>query len=113
MLWVSYGKASKEGMKGMITKPEMYSAEPYGKLVEAYGGKLISYLVLLNGDIDIIVVMDIPDDRIADVAFVNAMLLRGSGRIESLTTVPAIRWEDALPLMQKAQQMAPNKEFRG
>ncbi len=105
MLWVSYGKVTEEGIKGMIANPEN-RAEPVGKLVEAYGGKLISYHLLLNGDIDFIIVTDIPDDRIADVTLINAMLVRGSGAIESLATVPAIRAEDAVPQMQKAQEMA-------
>ena len=70
------------------------------------GGKLISYHLLLNGDIDFIIITDIPDDKIADVTLINAMLVRGSGAIESLATVPAIRAEDALQQMQKAQEMA-------
>jgi hypothetical protein len=34
------------------------------------------------------------------------MLVRASGAIESIATVPAIRAEDAVPQMQRAQQMA-------
>ncbi len=105
MLWVSYGKISKEGIQGMIAKPQN-RGEAVGKLLAAYGGKLISYHLLLNGDIDFFIVSDIPDDKIADVALVNAMLVRGSGAIESIATVPAMRAEDAVPQMQKAQQMA-------
>jgi uncharacterized protein with GYD domain len=105
MLWVSYGKISREGIQGTIAKPQN-RAEAVGKLVEALGGKLISYHLLLNGDIDFIIVSDIPDNKIADIALVNAMLVRGSGAIESVTTVPALRAEDAVPQMQKAQKMA-------
>ena len=42
MLWVSYGKISKEGIQGTIANPQN-RAEPVAKLLEAYGGKLISY----------------------------------------------------------------------
>ena len=105
MLWVSYGKISKEGIQGMVANPQNRE-EAVGKLLEAYGGKLISYHLLLNGDIDFFIVSDIPDDKIADVALVNSMLVRGSGAIASIATVPAMRAENAVPQMQKAQQMA-------
>ena len=47
MLWVSYGKVSKEGMKGMLTNPQNREAA-VAKLVEGLGGKLISYYMLLK-----------------------------------------------------------------
>jgi uncharacterized protein with GYD domain len=103
MLWVSYGKVTQEGIKGMIANPEN-RAEPVGKLVEALGGKLVSYHLLLNGDIDFIIVSDIPDDKIANIALITSMLVRGSGAIESVATVPAVTAEDAVPQMQKAQE---------
>ncbi len=93
MLWVSYGRVSQEGIQGMVTNPSN-RAEAVGKLLEAYGGKLISYHMLMNGNIDFFIVSDIPDDKIADVAIVNAMLVRGSGAIETISTVPAVRAED-------------------
>jgi uncharacterized protein with GYD domain len=105
MLWVSYGKITKEGIQGMVANPQNRE-EAVGKLLEAYGSKLVSYHLLLNGDIDFFIVSDIPDDRIADVSLVNAMLVRGSGAIESIATVPAMRAKDAVSQMQKAQEMA-------
>ena len=111
MLWVSYGKVSEEGIKGMVATPSN-RAEAVSALLEAYGGKLVSYHLVLNGDIDFFIVSDIPDDKIADVAIVNAMLVRGSGAIASIATVPAIRAEDAVPQMQKAQQMAAAMTYK-
>ena len=111
MLWISYGKMSKEGIQGMIANPQNRE-EAIGKLLEAYGGKMISYHLLLNGDIDFFIVSDIPDDKIADVALVNAMLVRGSGAIKSIATVPALRAKDAVPQMQKAQQMASAMSYQ-
>ncbi len=111
MLWISYGKVTQEGIKGMIANPEN-RAEAVGKLVEALGGKLVSYHMLLNGDIDFIIVSDIPDDKIANVALVTSMLVRGSGAIESVATVPAVTAEDAVPQMQKAQQMAAAMAYK-
>lgn len=105
MLWVSYGKFSQDGIKGMISNPQNRE-EAVGKLLEAYGGKLVSYHLLLNGDIDFFIVSDMPDDKIADVTLVSVMLLRGSGAIESIATVPAMRAKEAVSQMQKAQQMA-------
>ena len=111
MLWVSYGKMTTEGIKGIVAKPEN-RAEVVSKLVEALGGELVSYHILLNGDIDFIIVTDMPDDRIADVALVNSMLVRASGAIAQITTVPAMRAEDAVPQMEKAQQMAAAMAYK-
>ena len=41
-----------------------------------------------------------------DIALINAMLVRGSGAIETITTVSAVSAEDAVKQMKKAQQMA-------
>jgi hypothetical protein len=38
MLWVSYGKMTQEGIKGMVANPSN-RAEPVGKLMEALGGQ--------------------------------------------------------------------------
>ena len=111
MLWVSYGKVSQEGIKGMVANPEN-RAEAVGKLLEALGGKLVSYHMLLNGEIDFIIVSDIPDDQIANVALITPMLVRGSGAIESVATVPAVTAEGAVPQMQKAQQMAAAMAYK-
>lgn len=105
MLWVSYGRVSQEGIQGMVKSPSN-RAEAVARLLESYGGALISYHMLMNGDIDFFIVSDIPDDKIADVSIVNAMLVRGSGAVETIATVPAIRAEDAMQQMEKAQQMA-------
>lgn len=105
MLWISYGKFSGEGIKGMVSNPSN-RAEAVAALIEAYGGKLVSYHLILNGEIDFFIVSDIPDEKIADVALINPMLVRGTGAIESLSTVPALRAEDAVGQMKKAQQMA-------
>ncbi|MGA9534578.1 MAG: GYD domain-containing protein [Desulfobacterales bacterium] len=105
MLWVTYGKFSKEGIQGLIAKPQN-RAEPVRKMVEALGGKLISHHFVLNGDIDFIIFTDLPNEKLADISYANAMLVRGSGAIETLTTVPAISSENAVSQMKKAQQMA-------
>lgn len=105
MIWVSYGRISQEGVKGILDKPTN-RADAVGKLLEAYGGKLIHYYMVMNGDIDFIIITEIRDDKIADVAYVNALLVRGYGAIEKITTVPAIEAGKALPYMKKAGEMA-------
>ena len=106
MLWVSYGRFTNEGIRGLMDKPQN-RAEAVKKLMEPHGGKLISYYFLLNGDIDFIIITDTPDEKIRELpSIINTMLVRGSGSIESMTTVPIVNAEDAVPYMQKAQQMA-------
>jgi uncharacterized protein with GYD domain len=111
MLWVSYGKVTQEGIKGMVAEPQN-RAEVVGKLVGALGGKLLSYHLLLNGDFDFFIVTDMPDDKVAEVTMVNSMLVRASGGIQSITSVPAVRAEDAVPIMQKAQKMAAAMAYK-
>jgi uncharacterized protein with GYD domain len=111
MLWASYGKVTQEGVKGMIAEPQD-RAEVVGKLVAALGGKLISYHLLLNGEFDYFIVTDMPEDKTAEVAIVNSMLVRGSGGIQSITSVPVVRAEDAVPIMQKAQKMAAAMAYK-
>jgi uncharacterized protein with GYD domain len=111
MLWASFGKISQEGIKGIITEPQN-RAEPVGKLVEALGGKLISYHLLLNAEIDFFIITEMPDDKSAEVSMINAMLVRGSGAIESITSVPAVLAEDAVPFMEKAQQLAAAMAYK-
>ena len=43
---------------------------------------------------------------------IDAMLVRASGAIESITSVPAVRAEDAVPFMQKAQQLAEAMTYK-
>ena len=62
--------------------------------------------MLIYGNIDFFIISEIPDDKIADVSIVNAMLVRTYGAIETIPTVPAIRAEDAIPQMNKAMEMA-------
>ncbi len=111
MLWISYGKFSKEGIEGLIANPQN-RAGAVEKLMDAYQGKLISYHLLLNGDIDFFIVSEIPDDKVADLGLVNALLVRGSGAIETITTVPAFRAEDAIPMMRRARQMSTEQTYR-
>lgn len=111
MLWISYGKLTQEGVKGMVAEPQN-RAEIVGKLVAALGGKLVSYHLLYNGDFDFFIVTDMPEDKIAEVTMVNAMLVRASGGIQSITSLPAVRAEDAVPIMQKAQKMAAAMAYK-
>jgi hypothetical protein len=46
---------------------------------------------------------DLPDDKILNIALITSMLVRGSGEIESVATVPAVTAEDAVPYVQQAQ----------
>ena len=111
MLWATYGKLTPESVKGMITNPQN-RAEAVGKLAAALGGKMVSYHMLLNGDIDFFIISDIPDDKMADIALLNPMLVRGTGGVENLVSVPCILAEDAVPLMEKAKEMAAAMAYK-
>lgn len=111
MLWAAYGKLTPESVKGMITNPQN-RAEAVEKLVAALGGRMVSYHMLLNGDIDFFIISDIPDDKIADIALLNPMLVRGTGGVENLFSVPCVLAEDAVPFMEKAKKMAAAMAYK-
>lgn len=111
MLWASYGKLTNESIQGLVSNPQN-RAEAIAKLVDAYGGELVSYHMLLNGDIDFIVFSEIPDDKIKDLALVNALIVRSAGGVESLTTVPAIKADEAMMQMQRAQKLSSAMAYR-
>lgn len=111
MLWVTYGKFTNEGIKGLASTPQN-RAEAVAKLMNAYGGEMVSYHMLLNGDIDFMIVSDIPAERAKDLSLVTAMVVRGAGSVESITTVPAVRAEDAMTQMQKARDMTAAMTYR-
>ena len=105
MIYVTYGKMSKEGLNGLTAKPEN-RAEALGKMVDALGGKLIDYYFLLNGEIDFIIVSEFPDDQnVNELSLIDALLVRGSGAIESITTLPALRAADAVLLFERAKAL--------
>ena len=105
MIYITYGKMSKEGLNGLIAKPEN-RAETLGKMVDALGGKLVDYYFLLNGKIDFIIVSEFPDDQnVNELSLIDALLVRGSGAIESITTFPALRAAEAVPLFERAKAL--------
>lgn len=81
-------------------------------MVDAYGGEMVSYHMLLNGDIDFIILSEIPEERSKDLAIVNALIVRGTGGVDSITTVPALRAEDALTQMQKAHNLVSTMAYQ-
>lgn len=111
MLWISYGKMSSEGIKGLVTEPQD-RAEAVAKLVNAYGGEMLSYHMLFSGEIDFIIVSEIPEERAKDLSLVNALVVRGAGGVESVTTVPAMRAQDAMTQMQKAKDILAAMAYR-
>ena len=105
MIYITYGKMSKEGLNGLTAKPEN-RAEALEKMVDALGGKLVDYYFLLNGEIDFIIVSEFPDDHnVNELSLIDALLVRGSGAIESITTLPALRAAEAVPLFERAKAL--------
>jgi uncharacterized protein with GYD domain len=111
MLWASYGKLTSESVKGMITNPQN-RAEAVKRLAEALGGRMVSYHMLLNGEIDFFIISDIPDEKITNVALVNHMLVRGTGGVENVVSVPCLLPEDAVPHMEKAKEMVAAMAYK-
>ncbi|MGD9010595.1 MAG: GYD domain-containing protein, partial [Desulfobacteraceae bacterium] len=105
------GKLTNESIQGLVSNPQN-RAEAVAKLVDAYGGEMVSYHMLLNGDIDFIIFSEIPQDKSKDLALVNALIVRGAGGVESITTVPAMKAEDAVLQMQKAQNLTSAMTYR-
>ena len=111
MICVTYGRYTNEGIQGLVNNPHS-RAEAVEELLDAHGGRLISFYMLFNGDIDFVIVSEVPADKMADINMVNALLVRSSGSIHSITTLPAVRADDAVRLMRGANRMASDQTYR-
>ena len=111
MLWVSYGKFKNQGISGMVTDPQD-RGEAVAKLLKAYGGEMLSYHMLMNGDIDFFIVSEIPVDKTETLTLLNALIVRSAGGIETITTVPALKAADAVPQMQKAKEIVSAMTYK-
>jgi uncharacterized protein with GYD domain len=89
--YVMFGKYTIEGMKGISAS----RSEEARNLIRRHGGELRHAWALL-GDIDLVLVVDLPDTARAMAA--SAALSRFTGI--GFTTSPALSLEEFDPLMQ-------------
>jgi uncharacterized protein with GYD domain len=104
-IFITQGRYSQEAMRGMAKTPEDRT-EAVSKLVEAAGGKLLSYYVTF-GEYDWLVITEMPDAKSVSAVVIAAAV--GGGVTDSKTTL-AVTTAEAKQAFQKAGELA--KSFR-
>lgn len=104
-IFISQGRYSQEAMRGMVNTPEDRT-EAVTKLIEAAGGRLLSYYVTF-GEYDWLLVTEAPDAQSVSAAVIAAAA--GGGVTDTKTTV-AMTTAEAKQAFQKAGELA--KSYR-
>ncbi len=102
------GNYTEKAAQGMLASPSN-RADAVRPLVEASGGKMLSYY-MTTGETDFQMVVESTDG--ADI--VPALMVAGaSGTVSNLKTVRAYSAEEFMSAQQKAQSMAANFKAAG
>lgn len=104
-IFISQGRYSREAMRGMLNAPEDRS-EQVRTLIEAAGGKLLSYYVTF-GEYDWLLVVEAEDDRAVAAAVIVAA---AGGGVSDIKTSLAMTGAEAKEAFAKAGGLA--KGFR-
>jgi len=100
-IFVTQGRYTSEGIKGLVTKPEDRTEE-VGKLIAAGGGKLHSFFYTL-GEYDFMVIAEGPNER--DVVS-SLLAAAASGTVTDLKTTAVISAADMKQCCTKAGSIA-------
>lgn len=104
-IFITQGRYSRDAMRGMVTAPEDRT-QAVSKLVEAAGGRLLSYYVTF-GEYDWLLITEAPDMQSVSAAVIAAAA--GGGATDIKTTV-AMTGTEAMQAFQQAGDLA--KSFR-
>ena len=104
-IFISQGPYSQDAMRGMVTAPEDRT-QAVSKLVEAAGGKLLSYYVTF-GEYDWLLIVEAPDMRGVSAALMAAA---AGGGVTDMKTTLAMTGAEAMQAFQQAGDLA--KSFR-
>lgn len=105
MIFITQGRYTEQGMRGLVSKPEDRS-KAIAALVEAAGGKLLSFYFTF-GDYDFILITEGPHEKGVMAALMTAGL---SGTVTDLKTTIAISAADAIGVFSDVGEIA--KKFR-
>ena len=103
-IYITQGHYTRDAISGMVATPEDRS-RALKKLVEASGGKLISWY-LTFGEYDFVAIAEFPDETAAAGAVLAAA---AGGGVTDL----AMSGADAMKAFQKAGELAPSFKSAG
>ncbi|MCH8113511.1 MAG: GYD domain-containing protein [Proteobacteria bacterium] len=99
-IYITQGRFAAKGIEGVLNKPEDRS-QAVAALMEAAGGKLLSYYVTM-GEYDFLIISEGDSEQNVISALLTAA---ATGTVTDLRTVPAITAADAKSAYEKAQSM--------
>lgn len=101
MIFITQGRYTNEGLKGLVDKPEDRMAEVKG-LIERAGGKLIDYYITF-GEYDWIVISEGPDA----LGYFSRLVTAGAGgSVTNLNTTIGFTTAEAMKGYEMAQKDA-------
>jgi uncharacterized protein with GYD domain len=100
-IYISRGRYSQSGLKGMIANPEDRQAA-VSRLLENAGCKLVSMYITLGED-DWLIISEAPNEQAISAAMVAAA---ASGSISNCRTTVAMTTKDAMEAFRKSKQVA-------
>ena len=100
-IFISQGRYTAEGIKGMLAKPEDRTAA-LAKLFEAAGGKLIGYYVTF-GDYDFLSIAEAPSEQAVMAGLIAAA---AGGGVTNLKTTVAMSSAEAKKAFESAGKLA-------
>jgi uncharacterized protein with GYD domain len=94
-------KYSDQAIKAMMDNPQDRAA-PIAKLLEAFGGKMESvYFFPVGGEFDAMAINQVPGEAVNEAL---AIVVRSSGNIAKLKTLPLMTAEEFKAAMERAKQ---------
>jgi uncharacterized protein with GYD domain len=107
-IFISQGRYTQEAMRGMAKAPEDRT-EAVSKLIEAAGGKLLSYYVTF-GEYDWLLVTEAPDAQSVSAAIIAAA---AGGGVTDMKTTIAMTTAEAKQAFQRAGELAKSFKTAG
>jgi uncharacterized protein with GYD domain len=107
-IFISQGRYTRDGIKGMIATPEDRS-EAVSKLLEKAGGKLLAYY-LTFGEYDFLGICEVPNEQaMASVVLAAA----AGGGVSDLRTTLALTSKDAKTVFASSGELAASFRSAG
>ena len=107
-IFISQGRYSQSAMQGMVKAPEDRTG-PVTKLIEAAGGKLLSYYVTF-GEYDWLLIVEAPDARTVSSVVIAAA---AGGGVTDVRTTLALTASEAMEAFRSGGGLSKNFRSAG
>jgi uncharacterized protein with GYD domain len=107
--YISYGRYSRDAMRGMLAHPEDRTG-PVSRLYESCGGRLINYFVTPGCEFDWMVLAEAPNE---ESMLAVVLIVTGTGGVANIRTARALTGPEAMQMLQKSSGAARSFKSAG